>query len=86
MYLGNIVETSDTIELFKNPKHPYTKALLEALPNKRETKLKTIKGMVSPITQPVSGCKFHPRCEFEKEECKFKEPEFINGVACYLYN
>ena len=42
MYLGDIVETSNTADLFKNPKHPYTKALLEALPNKRGNKLKNI--------------------------------------------
>ncbi len=89
MYLGDIVERSDSQQIFKNPLHPYTKALLNALPAKRGKTLENIKGQISPITQPVSGCKFHPRCNNVFDKCKSVKPviENINGdcVACMLY-
>ena len=89
MYLGDIVESSNAKELFKNPKHPYTKALIEALPTLRGKKLKNIKGQISPITNTISGCKFNPRCEYKKEICAFNKPELKtysnHSIACYLY-
>jgi len=89
MYLGDIVETGEVQNLFKNPKHPYTKALLAALPAKRGKKLENIKGQISPITEPVEGCKFHPRCKFVMEKCKTIKPELqfncFGGCACHLY-
>lgn len=75
MYLGRIVEKAKTQELFKNPHHPYTKALLEALPTKKGKKLKNIKGQPSGITQKINGCEFHPRCDFAKEKCKNEIPK-----------
>lgn len=89
MYLGDIVESSDAKEIFKNPKHPYTKALIEALPTLRGKKLKNIQGQISPITNQIKGCKFHPRCEYKMDICssnkpKLKEDNFCK-VACYLY-
>ena len=89
MYLGDIVESSNAKELFKNPKHPYTKALIEALPTLRGKKLKNIKGQISPITNAISGCKFNPRCEYKKNICTINKPKLkdykCSKVACYLY-
>ncbi len=88
MYLGDIVEKATSKELFKNPKHPYTKALLAALPTKKGKKLENIKGQISPITQVISGCKFHPRCQYTQEICVKNVPllEKCNSreVACWL--
>lgn len=86
MYLGNIVEKKESRELFKNPQHPYTKALLGALPNERGKKLQNIKGMISPITEIIKGCKFHPRCDFAFDKCSKDKPQLINCVACHLVN
>ena len=84
MYLGDIVEHGACSEFFKNPKHPYTKALLNALPSERGKKLENIKGTISPITEIIEGCKFHPRCDFAFEKCAHKKPELINNCRCYL--
>ncbi len=86
MYLGDIVETNSSDKLFKNPLHPYTKALLGALPSHRGKKLENIKGQISPITEIISGCKFHPRCNFANEKCILQKPKLINGIACHLYD
>lgn len=90
MYLGNIVEQNKSKILFKNPLHPYTKALLAALPSQKGKKLENIKGSISPITKPITGCKFHPRCNFAFDKCKNNTPELkkINesNCACFLYN
>lgn len=85
MYLGEIVEKNNTKDLFKNPLHPYTKALLGALPDKRGKKLENIKGQISPITEIINGCKFHPRCDYVMEKCKIEKPEFKHCVKCFLY-
>ena len=89
MYLGNIVENADSDTLFKNPLHPYTKALLNALPNQRGKKLENIKGQISPITEIINGCKFHPRCNYKMEKCANCKPELKtvenNCVSCFLY-
>ncbi len=84
MYLGDIVEQGECSELFKNPRHPYTKALLNALPNERGKKLENIKGNISPITEIIEGCKFHPRCNFVMDKCKKQTPELVDGCACFL--
>ena len=90
MYLGNIVENSTSDKLFKTPLHPYTNALLKALPDKKGVKLQNIKGQISPITEIIHGCKFHPRCEHATDICKNKLPELINmegtNVMCHLYD
>ncbi len=89
MYLGDIVERADSAELFKNPMHPYTKALLNALPTIRGKRLENIKGQISPITDIINGCKFHKRCSNEMEICKEKKPSLLNynchQVSCWLY-
>ena len=90
MYLGDIVESANSDVLFNKPLHPYTKALLNALPSKKGIKLQNIKGQISPITQPINGCKFHPRCDFCIEICKTAKPAMTTKdnrkVFCHLYN
>lgn len=93
MYLGKIVELSDCSKLYASPCHPYTKALLSAIPIpdiKNQKKREVLEGEVpSPISKP-KGCAFHTRCKYCKNICKEMEPELYeveNGhfVACHLY-
>jgi oligopeptide transport system ATP-binding protein len=91
MYLGQIVEQADTDELFDNPLHPYTQALIEAVPIP-DPKVKNIKARLkgevpSPISPP-EGCRFNPRCTKATKECKEHNPPLIeltknHFVACY---
>ncbi len=93
MYAGKVVEKADSIELFDNPKHPYTKGLL-ASRLKRELKgqeLPYIKGTVPRAFEFPAGCRFHPRCPNKMAICESKMPQPIllqNGheVSCWLYN
>jgi oligopeptide transport system ATP-binding protein len=92
MYLGNMVELAECDELFDNPIHPYTKALLDAVPipdptveGQREHKI--IKGEIPSPMNPPSGCVFHPRCEVAVDNCSKTIPEFRevkpgHWVAC----
>ena len=75
-YSGHIVEQADSREFFRNPKHPYSTALLNSLPgNNPAQKLKTIHGAPPSIQEKITGCKFHPRCEFcETGLCDTEEP------------
>lgn len=95
MYLGKIVEISESNELYKNPLHPYTKGLLSAIPiadpkQAKKSEINLIKGDVpSPINIPI-GCRFHTRCPYATEECKSVEPEMKeveknHFVSCHLY-
>ena len=96
MYLGRIVEQGLVHEVMENPLHPYTKALLSAVPTiekegmKSERQVLRVKGeMPSPINPP-SGCHFHPRCEQAMAECKGKYPETQSSTEthttrCFLY-
>ena len=93
MYSGNIVEYANAVDLFKNPRHPYTHGLLGAIPDieKKNTKLKVIRGMVPNLIYPPSGCRFHPRCDFRLQVCDKINPEFTKisknyFVACHLFN
>ena len=92
MYLGDIAELSDTDSLFLNPKHPYTKALISAVPSIHKKKSEEIKleGELSSPKNPPSGCWFHTRCPYAQEVCKQKEPEIVkisdsHYVRCILY-
>ena len=92
MYLGKIVEMGEKEEIFSNPLHPYTQALLSAIPVPNpERKRKTIelKGEVPSAIKIPTGCRFHPRCPFAEKICKEKEPNLIvatagHFVACHL--
>lgn len=79
MYGGVIQEIATVEELFKNPLHPYTKALMNSIPHmERKTKrLKALKGMVPSILDMPIGCKFCTRCDFVENKCKETEPELI---------
>jgi oligopeptide/dipeptide ABC transporter ATP-binding protein len=90
MYSGRIVENAPNEEFFKNPMHPYSKALLKSIPSNRGEKLETIKGQPPTLSQKIDGCKFHPRCELCKEICTKEIPQLktINPnhkCACHLY-
>ena len=92
MYLGRIVEIGPKGELFREPLHPYTKALLSAVPqpNPRIRMGEPIRGEVpSPINLP-SGCRFHPRCMSRMARCVESEPDLIRKgdrhAACFLYS
>ena len=91
LYLGKIVESADSLEIVKNPLHPYTKALFQAIPKLGSvSKEPEIKGEISaPINIP-SGCRFHPRCPYAFEKCSLDEPSLYpikkdHLVACHLY-
>jgi oligopeptide transport system ATP-binding protein len=93
MYLGKIMEITDSDELYDNPLHPYTQALLSAVPIPdpavdRQRKRVLLTGDVPSPVNPPSGCNFHPRCHMAIDICKEKIPEFrdIGGehwVACH---
>jgi len=78
MYVGKIVELATTSELFVNPKHPYTEALMSAIPlpdpRPREKRV-LLTGEVANPANPPSGCYFHPRCKYAKEICSTAEPQ-----------
>lgn len=92
MYLGNMVELAPTEELFANTLHPYTEALLSAIPvvdedDKRERIL--LEGDIPSPVNPPSGCKFHTRCRYCQQKCKEEVPEWTNVgndhyVACHF--
>ncbi|NPV80301.1 MAG: dipeptide ABC transporter ATP-binding protein [Firmicutes bacterium] len=81
MYVGKVVEVADTEELFANPKHPYTEALLSAVP-KPDPRFKTerilLRGEVADPANPPSGCYFHPRCNYAQEICSKEAPKLRN--------
>jgi peptide/nickel transport system ATP-binding protein/oligopeptide transport system ATP-binding protein len=84
MYLGKIVEMTDREMLFRDPKHPYTKALISAIPMPDPTvqrKRIILKGDVPSPVNPPSGCRFHPRCWMAQEICKTEEPVFERKAA-----
>ncbi|HKL98325.1 MAG TPA: dipeptide ABC transporter ATP-binding protein [Mobilitalea sp.] len=94
MYLGSIVEYGPTVDIFANPAHPYTQALLSAIPNPDpEIKMNRVilEGSIPSPANPPKGCKFHTRCNRCMEMCKTIEPEVReiedgHYVVCHLYN
>jgi len=93
MYLGKIVEMASDRELYRNPSHPYTEALLSAVPRPDPTIKKQriiLSGDVPSPINPPSGCRFHTRCLYAKADCKVNEPQLqdIGGshyVACHYW-
>ena len=79
MYAGEMVETGDVFEIFKNPVHPYTRLLMAALPRKtkNEGRLQTIEGNVPRITEKKPGCRFANRCPYATEKCKTEDPPMV---------
>ena len=97
MYLGKIVELSDSDKLYERKLHPYTQALLSAIPVAdldRKSKRIILEGDVPSPVNPPSGCSFHPRCPYCQEKCRTEEPELVNHgteneehfVACHFVN
>ena len=93
MYAGEALEQADTVELLRNPLHPYTKALMECIPRResRGKRLGSIPGMPPNPVNPPTGCKFHPRCPYAiKELCDRRKPKLVevrsgHFVACHLH-
>jgi peptide/nickel transport system ATP-binding protein len=85
MYLGRIVEISNGRELFAQPKHPYTRMLLDAVPDVGMTGRQRIpvSGEIPNPISPPSGCTFNPRCPFANERCRAEIPPLLGGVACH---
>lgn len=89
MYLGEIVEIAPVEELFSNPKHPYTQALLSSMPNLDKKERIILKGDVPSPVNPPSGCKFHTRCPYAMEVCMETCPQTVkindeHFAACHL--
>ncbi|MDK6028829.1 ABC transporter ATP-binding protein [Ignisphaera sp. 4213-co] len=91
MYAGNIVEIGNVFEVFKEPLHPYTKALIDSLIRKGDRTIrKGLMGQPPDLINPPPGCRFHPRCPFAMDICRVKEPPTIfldkdRYVKCWLY-
>ncbi|MCA9976554.1 MAG: ATP-binding cassette domain-containing protein [Anaerolineales bacterium] len=94
MYVGKVVEIADATELFVNPRHPYTEALLSAVPitNPRDRQAVgriRLEGEIADPSNPPTGCYFHPRCKYAQERCKMETPplrhlENEHFVACHF--
>ncbi|WP_423410463.1 ABC transporter ATP-binding protein [Heyndrickxia sp. MSNUG] len=92
MYLGKIVEVADREEFFRNPRHPYSQALISAIPEpnpklKRERIILT--GDIPSPIDPPKGCRFHTRCPFVMEQCRLEEPKLVDigsnhFVSCHI--
>jgi oligopeptide/dipeptide ABC transporter ATP-binding protein len=88
MYLGRIVELADKRALFANPRHPYTRALLAAIPVPDPTLKKkrlVLQGDVPSPYKPPSGCRFRTRCPYARDLCSSKTPLLESGVACHFW-
>lgn len=89
MYLGRLVEQAPTDTLFRRPKHPYTRMLLDTIPDlDMSGRQRTpVAGEVPSPLNPPSGCSFHPRCPFANERCKLERPKSFaiegGAVACH---
>lgn len=90
MYAGQMVEVGSTDDIYRRPKHPYTQALIAAVPNlkSKDKKINFIAGSPPSLLAPAQGCRFYPRCSHAMEKCKQDPPEFKTEsgyVRCWLY-
>jgi peptide/nickel transport system ATP-binding protein len=85
MYAGRIVETTETHRLFGNPRHPYTEALFESLPENADGPLYSIPGMPPDLVKPPVGCRFAPRCRYAVEQCRTNDPPLRGEVVGHDY-
>ena len=88
MYAGNVVETTETSALYANPRHPYTEALFQALPEKSaETRerLYSIPGAPPDLVNPPTGCRFAPRCRYATDKCRTEFPELAGETTAHVY-
>jgi peptide/nickel transport system ATP-binding protein len=93
MYAGRIIEVQESHSLFDTPRHPYTKALKNAIPiadPESKSALGVLKGEVPKLSNPPSGCNFHPRCDYRKEICSKESPEICktsenSWVRCHFH-
>ena len=89
MYLGSLVEVAEPNRLFTEPKHPYTRMLLDAVPDLDMTgrEREAVKGEIPNPIHPPSGCAFNPRCPFANERCRSEPPELVEVgealVSCH---
>ena len=85
LYLGRLVEVSTAARLFEAPQHPYTRMLLDAVPDIDMTgrRRKQVEGEIPSPLSPPPGCAFHPRCPFANDRCRREVPRLHNGVACH---
>lgn len=95
MYLGRVVESGPTKQVISNPLHPYTQALLQAVPEpdpaNRDRRRATLTGDPPSPASPPSGCHFHPRCPYALDRCRIEDPRLQEvgpgqQVACHLWN
>jgi peptide/nickel transport system ATP-binding protein len=80
MYVGKVVEIADGLELYTDPLHPYTEALMSSVPisdpvGREEQSRIHLQGEVADPSNPPSGCYFHPRCRYAQQRCSIEEPE-----------
>ncbi|HEX6969361.1 MAG TPA: ABC transporter ATP-binding protein [Micromonosporaceae bacterium] len=88
MYAGSVVETTETSALYANPRHPYTEALFQALPEKSaETRerLYSIPGAPPDLVNPPAGCRFAPRCRYATDKCRTDFPELTGETTAHVY-
>jgi peptide/nickel transport system ATP-binding protein len=88
MYAGKVVETTETAALYVNPRHPYTEALFQALPEKSaETRerLYSIPGAPPDLVNPPAGCRFAPRCRYATDKCRAEPPALLGETTAHTY-
>ena len=90
LYAGRMMEIGTTSDVIKHPRHPYTKGLIASTPVldhvNVDSTLPQIPGAMPPLDALPSGCRFHPRCDECKPQCRTDRPAFRDDVACYLFS